>query len=93
MSFDVPLGHADAIRRLWRSAAEGRLAHALLLTGPAGIGKFRAMRWFGFGVLLGAVIGGIVGGIVALQLLAIGAIPPSVLAWFGHAADLAGLGP
>jgi DNA polymerase III subunit delta' len=35
------LGHADAIEQLRGAAARGRLAHTLLFTGPAGIGKKR----------------------------------------------------
>lgn len=47
---EAPLGHADAIRGLWRAAAAGRLAHALLFVGPAGIGKFLAARWLAAGL-------------------------------------------
>jgi DNA polymerase-3 subunit delta' len=43
------LGHDDACRGLASQAAAGRLAHAWLITGPAGIGKatlaFRFARW------------------------------------------------
>ena len=45
-----PLGHGAAVRGLWRAARAGRLPHALLFTGPAGIGKFRAARWFTLGL-------------------------------------------
>ena len=40
-----PRGHQDAVVGLVRSAREGRLPHALLLTGPDGVGKFRAALW------------------------------------------------
>lgn len=50
MSFEPPIAHADAVRGLWRSFVAGRLAHALVFTGPSGIGKFRAMRWFAAGL-------------------------------------------
>ncbi|MEX1024969.1 MAG: hypothetical protein WD226_07820 [Planctomycetota bacterium] len=46
-----PRGHARAIERLWRSAAEGRLPHALFFEGPSGIGKGVAARWFAAGLL------------------------------------------
>ena len=36
------LGHEEVLRGLWRAAGQGRLPHALLLEGPAGIGKFGA---------------------------------------------------
>jgi DNA polymerase-3 subunit delta' len=36
------LGHDELLRGLWRAAREGRLPHALLFEGPAGIGKFGA---------------------------------------------------
>ncbi len=45
-----PLGHEATVRGLWRAAASGRLPHALLFLGPAGIGKFRAARWFALGL-------------------------------------------
>ncbi len=48
--WDEPLGHGPAVRGLWRAARAGRLPHALLFTGPAGIGKFRAARWFTLGL-------------------------------------------
>jgi DNA polymerase-3 subunit delta' len=48
--FSEPLGHGATVRGLWRAARAGRLPHALLLTGPAGIGKFRAARWFMLGL-------------------------------------------
>jgi DNA polymerase III delta' subunit len=40
-----PLGHDDVVHGLWRAADLGRLPHALLLEGVAGIGKFRAALW------------------------------------------------
>jgi len=45
-----PLGHAEAVERLWGALAHGRLPHALLFEGPAGIGKYRAAQWFVQGV-------------------------------------------
>ncbi len=42
-----PRGHQDAVAGLARSAREGRLPHALLLSGPDGVGKFRAALWLG----------------------------------------------
>ena len=41
-----PAGHAPSMRGLWRAAAVERLSHALLFSGPRGIGKFTAARWF-----------------------------------------------
>lgn len=46
-----PLGHARTIERLFAAAAGGRLPHALLFEGRAGIGKFQAARWFAMGCL------------------------------------------
>ncbi|WP_419192420.1 hypothetical protein [Engelhardtia mirabilis] len=46
-----PLGHADAIRGLWRAAAADRLSHALLVRGPQGVGKFTACVWLAQGLL------------------------------------------
>jgi DNA polymerase-3 subunit delta' len=51
MRFVEPVGHAERIARLLRAAAERRLAHALLLHGPDGIGKFLAAEWLAFGLL------------------------------------------
>ena len=48
--WDEPLGHGAAVRGLWHAARAARLPHALLFTGPAGIGKFRAARWFTLGL-------------------------------------------
>lgn len=45
------LGHTAWLEGLWRAAAQERLPHGLLLVGPAGIGKFTAMRWFAAGLL------------------------------------------
>jgi hypothetical protein len=40
-----PLGHDAVVGRLVATARAGRLPHALLFTGPAGIGKARAALW------------------------------------------------
>lgn len=47
---DEPRGHAELVRGLWRAHRRGRLSHALLFVGPAGVGKFRAARWFARGL-------------------------------------------
>ena len=44
-------GHGAVLEGLWRSAAAGRLPHALLFRGPEGIGKFLAMRTLAAGLL------------------------------------------
>lgn len=45
----ICLGHVEAERQLWHLASEQRLAHAWLISGPAGIGKatlaFRLARY------------------------------------------------
>lgn len=46
-----PLVHAETIQGLWRAARAGRLPHALLFEGRAGIGKFLAAKWFAMGCL------------------------------------------
>ncbi len=55
MSFDVEdpplLGHGDLLRSLWSAAANSRLGHALLLTGPTGVGKFLALERLAEGLL------------------------------------------
>jgi DNA polymerase-3 subunit delta' len=48
---EVPLGHADTIRNLWKAADGGRLPHALLFAGPDGVGKFLSAQWLTFGLL------------------------------------------
>ena len=45
-AIEAPLGHAGVVAGLWRARRLGRLPHALLFEGPAGIGKFRAARYF-----------------------------------------------
>jgi len=40
----TPIGAEAVLKGLWRAAREGRLPHALLLHGPAGIGKFAAAQ-------------------------------------------------
>lgn len=47
---EAPLGHAEVVRGLWRARGRGRLPHALLFEGPAGVGKFRAALWFAQGL-------------------------------------------
>lgn len=47
---EAPLGHREVIEGLWRARRLGRLPHALLFEGPAGIGKFLAARWFAQGL-------------------------------------------
>jgi DNA polymerase-3 subunit delta' len=44
-------GHEGRLAGLWRAAAEGRLAHALLFAGPAGIGKHLAAETLAAGLL------------------------------------------
>ena len=51
MSLSELHGHASAIDGLWRAAADGHLAHALLFRGPFGIGKFLAMRHLACGLV------------------------------------------
>lgn len=51
MSSERPRGHDEVLAGLWRSAADGRLPHALLVHGPEGVGKFLALRWFARGLL------------------------------------------
>ena len=51
MQADEPLHHAERMRGLWRAAAAERLPHALLFSGPRGIGKFRSARWLARGLV------------------------------------------
>ncbi len=46
-----PIGHDAVLRGLFESARQGRLAHAHLLAGPEGVGKFMLARWFAAGLL------------------------------------------
>ncbi|MCK6446316.1 MAG: DNA polymerase III subunit delta' [Planctomycetes bacterium] len=50
-TLEEPLGHAVRMRGLVRSAALGRLPHALLFVGRVGIGKYLAARWLACGLL------------------------------------------
>ena len=54
MRITRPRGHEHIVERLWRAARAGRLPHALLFEGPAGIGKFEAARWLAAGLLCAA---------------------------------------
>ena len=47
----APRGHLPFLEGLWRAAADGRLPHAVLLTGPEGIGKYLSARWLALGLL------------------------------------------
>lgn len=51
MQIARPIGHDAALERLWRAARAGRLPHALLFEGRAGIGKYAAARWLALGCL------------------------------------------
>jgi DNA polymerase-3 subunit delta' len=44
MSFPAPLGHSGIVDRLFAAFEGDRLPHALLFSGPAGIGKSRVAR-------------------------------------------------
>jgi len=46
-----PLVHDATVLRLWEAARAGRLPHAMLFEGRAGIGKFTAALWFASGCL------------------------------------------
>jgi len=46
-----PLGHAAVLEGLWTAARAGRLAHALLFSGPSGAGKFLAAERLTLGLL------------------------------------------
>jgi DNA polymerase-3 subunit delta' len=48
---EAPIGHTEVLEGLLRAARERRLAHALLFTGPDGIGKFLGAEWLTFGLL------------------------------------------
>ena len=51
MRVEVPLGHSALIQSLWRAAQRQRLGHALLFSGPDGIGIFLAAQWLAAGLL------------------------------------------
>ncbi len=51
MRADPPLAHGAILQGLWRAAAAGRLPHALLFEGPAGVGKFASARRFALGLV------------------------------------------
>ncbi|MCP5023907.1 MAG: hypothetical protein GY930_19340 [bacterium] len=46
-----PMGHDGWMEGLWRAAKADRLPHALMVQGPAGIGKFMAAKWVAAGLL------------------------------------------
>lgn len=50
-ALELPRGHEELVRGLWRAAHAGRLAHFLLLCGPDGCGKWLAARWLAAGLL------------------------------------------
>lgn len=45
-----PLGHDGWLEGLWNTAGEGRLPHALMVTGPEGAGRFTALVWLAAGL-------------------------------------------
>jgi len=51
---ELPAGHAETLDGLFRAAKERRLAHALLFTGPEGVGKFLSAEWLACGLLCAA---------------------------------------
>jgi len=48
---ELPLGHERTLSGLWSAARAGRLGHALLFVGPAGVGKWRAAQALALGLL------------------------------------------
>ncbi len=50
MNLTEPKAHGGTIERLWEARRRGRLPHALLFEGPAGIGKFLSAKWFAAGL-------------------------------------------
>ncbi|MBM3978422.1 MAG: AAA family ATPase, partial [Planctomycetes bacterium] len=51
LALEVPRGHEELVRGLWRAARARKLAHFLLLRGPDGCGKWLAARWLAAGLL------------------------------------------
>lgn len=55
MSSDIQVpdikGHGTLLHGLWAAAEAGRLGHALLLTGPSGVGKFLTLERLAEGLL------------------------------------------
>ncbi len=54
MNWDEVIGHQDAVAVLKAMLSTGNIPHALLLTGPAGIGKSLAARLVAAGILCSA---------------------------------------
>lgn len=50
MNLIEPEAHGETIERLWEARRRGRLPHALLFEGPAGVGKFLSAKWFAAGL-------------------------------------------
>ena len=54
MHWVEPVGHGSLLEGLWSAARARRLSHALLFTGPEGVGKFLAARALAWGLLCAA---------------------------------------